>query len=136
MTYTFCGCIYKAWLLMLCRFTAPVKPDKITVEKTSESTVNWTYPRTWSLPRSYFPLTFQVKVVPQKKHCNYEAGPGEVEVMSSVSGFLAIKPECQPPDPILQRPAWASLDPRMLMGDFSFLFPYSGEPYRGTRFPS
>ncbi|XP_048850626.1 interleukin-12 subunit beta-like [Brienomyrus brachyistius] len=60
--------------------TEIVKPDRITVEKTSESTVNWTYPRTWSLPRSYFPLTFQVKVVPQKKHCNYEAGPGEVQV--------------------------------------------------------
>ncbi|XP_023680372.2 interleukin-12 subunit beta-like isoform X1 [Paramormyrops kingsleyae] len=68
--------------------TEIVKPDKIAVEKTNESTVNWTYPMTWSLPRSYFPLTFQVKVVPQKKHCNYEAGPGEVQVnLTEEQGF-------------------------------------------------
>ncbi|NWV08793.1 IL12B protein, partial [Ptilonorhynchus violaceus] len=46
-----------------------VKPDPPQCQYVaSNGTVSWTYPRTWSTPNSYFPLTFKVKVKSPKKH--------------------------------------------------------------------
>ncbi|KAJ8254704.1 hypothetical protein GJAV_G00196240 [Gymnothorax javanicus] len=44
-----------------------VKPDKIRVTAVDQETFKWEYPETWSTPDSYFPLTFQVKMVPQNQ---------------------------------------------------------------------
>ncbi|NWH71859.1 IL12B protein, partial [Piaya cayana] len=46
-----------------------VKPDPPQCQYVATNgTVTWTYPRTWSTPKSYFPLTFRVKVESTKKH--------------------------------------------------------------------
>ncbi|XP_064017371.1 interleukin-12 subunit beta isoform X2 [Pogoniulus pusillus] len=46
-----------------------IKPDPPQCHYTAANgTVTWTYPRTWSTPKSYFPLTFRVKVESPKKH--------------------------------------------------------------------
>ncbi|NWW41663.1 IL12B protein, partial [Panurus biarmicus] len=40
-----------------------IKPDPPQCQYVATNgTVTWTYPRTWSTPNSYFPLTFKVKV--------------------------------------------------------------------------
>ncbi|KFO85639.1 Interleukin-12 subunit beta [Buceros rhinoceros silvestris] len=40
-----------------------IKPDPPHCQYVaSNGTVTWTYPRTWSSPKTYFPLTFRVKV--------------------------------------------------------------------------
>ncbi|XP_068004104.1 interleukin-12 subunit beta [Melanerpes formicivorus] len=45
-----------------------IKPDPPQCHYTAANgTVTWTYPRTWSTPNSYFPLTFRVKVESPKK---------------------------------------------------------------------
>ncbi|XP_036404369.1 interleukin 12Ba [Megalops cyprinoides] len=54
--------------------TEIVKPDKIKITKADKGTFEWGYPETWSSPNSYFPLTFQVKVIPRKKNCECESG--------------------------------------------------------------
>ncbi|NXV05152.1 IL12B protein, partial [Cettia cetti] len=46
-----------------------IKPDPPQCQYVaSNGTVTWTYPRTWSTPNSYFPLTFKVKVKSTKRH--------------------------------------------------------------------
>ncbi|XP_009865798.1 PREDICTED: interleukin-12 subunit beta [Apaloderma vittatum] len=46
-----------------------IKPDPPQCQYVATNgTVTWTYPRTWSTPKSYFPLTFRVKVESQKKY--------------------------------------------------------------------
>ncbi|KAM3867057.1 interleukin 12Ba precursor [Diretmus argenteus] len=37
-----------------------VKPDKVRISKVNRTTVEWSYPSSWSSPYSYFPLTFQI----------------------------------------------------------------------------
>ncbi|XP_071195723.1 interleukin-12 subunit beta-like isoform X1 [Salvelinus alpinus] len=49
-----------------------VKTDKIHITKVEGNTFQWEYPATWSLPRSYYPLTFQVKVVHARDSCDSE----------------------------------------------------------------
>ncbi|NXU75361.1 IL12B protein, partial [Oreotrochilus melanogaster] len=45
-----------------------IKPDPPQCQyMAANETVTWTYPRTWSTPQSYFPLTFKVKVESAKK---------------------------------------------------------------------
>ncbi|NWU97749.1 IL12B protein, partial [Upupa epops] len=45
-----------------------VKPDPPQCQyEAAGKRVTWTYPRTWSKPKSYFPLTFRVKVESVKK---------------------------------------------------------------------
>ncbi|NWX36977.1 IL12B protein, partial [Notiomystis cincta] len=46
-----------------------IKPDPPQCQYVATNgTVTWTYPRTWSSPNSYFPLTFKVKVKSTKRH--------------------------------------------------------------------
>nr|XP_054499101.1 interleukin-12 subunit beta [Agelaius phoeniceus] len=46
-----------------------VKPDPPQCQHVATNgTVTWTYPRTWSTPNSYFPLTFKVKVKSTRRH--------------------------------------------------------------------
>ncbi|XP_005523748.1 PREDICTED: interleukin-12 subunit beta [Pseudopodoces humilis] len=46
-----------------------IKPDPPQCQYVATNgTVTWTYPRTWSTPNSYFPLTFKVKVKSTKIH--------------------------------------------------------------------
>ncbi|NXI59644.1 IL12B protein, partial [Chloroceryle aenea] len=45
-----------------------IKPDPPQCQyAATNGTVTWTYPRTWSTPKSYFPLTFRVKVESKNK---------------------------------------------------------------------
>ncbi|NXU46972.1 IL12B protein, partial [Drymodes brunneopygia] len=45
-----------------------IKPDPPQCQYVATNgTVTWTYPRTWSTPNSYFPLTFKVKVKSTKR---------------------------------------------------------------------
>ncbi|NXS89632.1 IL12B protein, partial [Erpornis zantholeuca] len=68
-----------------------IKPDPPQCQyMATNGTVTWTYPRTWSTPNSYFPLTFKVKVKSTKRHTYQEyeseeqslqlAAPGPAEV--------------------------------------------------------
>ncbi|NWU46106.1 IL12B protein, partial [Hylia prasina] len=46
-----------------------IKPDPPQCQYVATNgTVTWTYPRTWSTPNSYFPLTFRVKVKSTKRY--------------------------------------------------------------------
>ncbi|NXK65218.1 IL12B protein, partial [Sylvietta virens] len=46
-----------------------VKPDPPQCQYVATNgTVTWTYPRTWSTPNSYFPLTFKVQVKSTNRH--------------------------------------------------------------------
>ncbi|NWY74316.1 IL12B protein, partial [Erithacus rubecula] len=46
-----------------------IKPDPPQCQYVATNgTVTWTYPRSWSTPISYFPLTFKVKVKRPRKH--------------------------------------------------------------------
>ncbi|NXD08100.1 IL12B protein, partial [Nothocercus nigrocapillus] len=46
-----------------------IKPDPPKCQYVAKNgTVTWTYPKTWSTPKSYFPLTFRVKVESTKRH--------------------------------------------------------------------
>uniref|UniRef100_U3K2L4 Interleukin-12 subunit beta n=1 Tax=Ficedula albicollis TaxID=59894 RepID=U3K2L4_FICAL len=46
-----------------------IKPDPPQCQYVATNgTVTWAYPRTWSTPNSYFPLTFKVKVKRPRKH--------------------------------------------------------------------
>ncbi|NWS13510.1 IL12B protein, partial [Pachyramphus minor] len=48
-----------------------VKPDPPQCQYVATNgMVTWKYPKTWSTPKSYFPLTFKVKVKSTKKHRN------------------------------------------------------------------
>ncbi|KAL3972741.1 solute carrier family 6 (neurotransmitter transporter, GABA) member 13 [Sarotherodon galilaeus] len=37
-----------------------VKPDKVEIAQVNTTVIQWSYPRSWSSPYSYFPLTFQI----------------------------------------------------------------------------
>ncbi|KAJ8406070.1 hypothetical protein AAFF_G00309580 [Aldrovandia affinis] len=45
------------------------KPDGISITKVG-NTYKWEYPETWSVPHSYFPLTFEVKMIHLKHNCD------------------------------------------------------------------
>ncbi|OPJ88226.1 interleukin-12 subunit beta isoform D [Patagioenas fasciata monilis] len=46
-----------------------IKPDPPQCQYVATNgTVTWTYPRTWSTPKSYFPLTFRVKAESTEEH--------------------------------------------------------------------
>ncbi|XP_064181369.1 interleukin-12 subunit beta-like [Anguilla rostrata] len=65
-----------------------VKPDRITVTKVDRNNFEWGYPDTWSTPDSYFPLTFQVKVIPWKQRCDCEClarRSGKIELHTTQS---------------------------------------------------
>ncbi|KAK9517854.1 hypothetical protein VZT92_023193 [Zoarces viviparus] len=48
-----------------------VKPDKVTISKVNTTTIEWSYPSSWSSPYSYFPLTFQILQCKRRcKRCN------------------------------------------------------------------
>lgn len=48
-----------------------VKPDKVSVSKVNTTTIQWSYPSSWSSPFSYFPLTFQIAQLKGRcKKCN------------------------------------------------------------------
>ncbi|KFV86735.1 Interleukin-12 subunit beta [Struthio camelus australis] len=54
-----------------------IKPDPPQCQYVAKNrTVTWTYPKTWSTPTSYFPLTFRVKVESRKRH---KSKPEEVD---------------------------------------------------------
>ncbi|XP_038554508.1 interleukin 12Ba isoform X2 [Micropterus salmoides] len=44
-----------------------VKPDKVMISTVNTTMIEWSYPRSWSSPFSYFPLTFQIAQL--KKGC-------------------------------------------------------------------
>uniref|UniRef100_A0A8V0Y1M9 Interleukin-12 subunit beta n=1 Tax=Gallus gallus TaxID=9031 RepID=A0A8V0Y1M9_CHICK len=48
----------------------------------TNGTVTWTYPKTWSTPKSYFPLTFRVKVESTKKYKSkvYDADEQSIQI--------------------------------------------------------
>ncbi|NXR07557.1 IL12B protein, partial [Semnornis frantzii] len=69
-----------------------IKPDPPQCHYTAaNATVIWTYPRTWSTPKSYFPLTFRVKVESPKKH--------EIQVYNADEQSIQI-PVARPKDKI------------------------------------
>ncbi|KAK5925360.1 hypothetical protein CgunFtcFv8_017890 [Champsocephalus gunnari] len=37
-----------------------VKPDKVEISKVNNTTIQWSYPSSWSSPYSYFPLSFEI----------------------------------------------------------------------------
>ncbi|NWT15873.1 IL12B protein, partial [Vireo altiloquus] len=79
-----------------------IKPDPPQCQYVATNgTVTWTYPRTWSTPNSYFPLTFKVKVKSRKRR-NYQelhseeqglqleaSGPAEVWVQARDRCYLS-----------------------------------------------
>ncbi|NXM49948.1 IL12B protein, partial [Gymnorhina tibicen] len=79
-----------------------IKPDPPQCQyEAASGTVTWTYPRTWSTPNSYFPLTFKVKVKSTKGH-TYQVydtdeqsvqlpapGPAEVSVQARDRCYLS-----------------------------------------------
>ncbi|XP_019390924.1 PREDICTED: interleukin-12 subunit beta [Crocodylus porosus] len=58
-----------------------------------DNKVTWKYPKTWSTPESYFPLTFRVKTESAKKHTN------KVEFYDADEYFMNL-PETSTPDKI------------------------------------
>ncbi|NXH18131.1 IL12B protein, partial [Bucco capensis] len=52
----------------------------------TNGTVTWTYPRTWSTPKSYFPLTFRVKVESTNEHRNQIYGTDEESIQIPATG--------------------------------------------------
>ncbi|NXO30214.1 IL12B protein, partial [Cisticola juncidis] len=78
-----------------------IKPDPPQCQYVaSNGTVTWTYPRTWSTPNSYFPLTFKVKVKgPRRSKKEYDTdaqsvqlpapGPAEVRVQARDCCYLS-----------------------------------------------
>ncbi|KFZ48161.1 Interleukin-12 subunit beta [Antrostomus carolinensis] len=60
-----------------------IKPDPPQCQYVATNgTVTWTYPRTWSTPKSYFPLTFRVKVESTKKRKSqvYDADEQSIQI--------------------------------------------------------
>ncbi|NXH98829.1 IL12B protein, partial [Pachycephala philippinensis] len=86
-----------------------IKPDPPQCQYVATNgTVTWTYPRTWSTPNSYFPLTFKVKVKNAKRH-KYQVhdteeqslrlpapGPAEVWVQARDRCYLSSWSEWSP----------------------------------------
>ncbi|KAK2872954.1 hypothetical protein Q8A67_022851 [Cirrhinus molitorella] len=48
-----------------------VKPDKVSITKIQDDVFEWHPPETWSVPCSFFPLSYEVKVVPNNHSCDY-----------------------------------------------------------------
>ncbi|XP_051533703.1 interleukin-12 subunit beta-like isoform X1 [Myxocyprinus asiaticus] len=51
-----------------------VKPDKVNITKFKDDMFEWCPPETWSFPCSFFPLSYEVKVVPNSHSCDYTGG--------------------------------------------------------------
>ncbi|KAJ8337640.1 hypothetical protein SKAU_G00366060 [Synaphobranchus kaupii] len=87
--------------------TEIVKPDRITLTEVAKNTFELGYPDTWNTPESYFPLTFQVKVVPQKRTCGCECSKEPKKTESQLwqvkKGFLM----CVRAQDALCRSAWS-----------------------------
>ncbi|XP_016411167.1 interleukin-12 subunit beta-like [Sinocyclocheilus rhinocerous] len=49
-----------------------VKPDKVSITKIQDDVFEWHPPETWSFPCSFFPLSYEVKVVPNNHSCDYK----------------------------------------------------------------
>ncbi|TRY93113.1 hypothetical protein DNTS_007756 [Danionella cerebrum] len=47
-----------------------VRPDKVKVMKKEENVFEWLPPETWSFPCSFFPLAYQIKVLPKNSDCD------------------------------------------------------------------
>ncbi|KAM8993639.1 interleukin-12 subunit beta isoform 2-T3 [Ara ararauna] len=64
-----------------------IKPDPPQCQYVATNgTVTWTYPRTWSTPKSYFPLTFRVKVESTKKHNSQVCDTDEQSIQIPTAG--------------------------------------------------
>ncbi|XP_065814844.1 interleukin 12Ba isoform X2 [Labrus bergylta] len=50
-----------------------VKPDKVHINKVNTTMIEWSYPSSWSIPFSYFPLTFQIALF--KRDCEMCVNP-------------------------------------------------------------
>ncbi|XP_056587616.1 interleukin-12 subunit beta [Triplophysa dalaica] len=48
-----------------------VQPDKVTFNKIKDDVFEWHPPETWSFPCSFFPLSYEVKVIPHNHSCNF-----------------------------------------------------------------
>ncbi|XDV39162.1 hypothetical protein PO909_008438 [Leuciscus waleckii] len=48
-----------------------VQPDKVNITKIQDDLFEWRPPGTWSLPCSFFPLSYEVKVAPNNHNCNH-----------------------------------------------------------------
>ncbi|XP_073791555.1 interleukin-12 subunit beta [Danio rerio] len=48
-----------------------VKPDKVGITKIQDNEFEWRPPQTWSFPCSFFPLSYEIKVVPRSHDCDY-----------------------------------------------------------------
>uniref|UniRef100_A0A3P8ZMN6 Interleukin-12 subunit beta n=1 Tax=Esox lucius TaxID=8010 RepID=A0A3P8ZMN6_ESOLU len=44
-----------------------VKPDQVFIKKVNNSAIEWSHPVSWNRPSSYFPLTYQIKVITGKQ---------------------------------------------------------------------
>ncbi|XP_043090547.1 uncharacterized protein il12bb isoform X3 [Puntigrus tetrazona] len=47
------------------------KPDKVSITKIQDDAFEWYPPETWSFPCSFFPLSYEVKVVSNNHSCDY-----------------------------------------------------------------
>ncbi|XP_061106387.1 interleukin-12 subunit beta-like [Conger conger] len=54
-----------------------VRPDRIAITKVDGETFQMQYPKTWSRPASYFPLTFHIKVLSlvRGRDCTFQPEP-------------------------------------------------------------
>ncbi|KAL1252634.1 hypothetical protein QQF64_017327 [Cirrhinus molitorella] len=74
-----------------------VKPDKVSITKIQDDVFEWHPPETWSVPCSFFPLSYEVKVVPNNHSCDYtgsrvkENKTNESHYKSGVTGVTIIR---------------------------------------------
>uniref|UniRef100_A0A3P8XNM0 Ig-like domain-containing protein n=1 Tax=Esox lucius TaxID=8010 RepID=A0A3P8XNM0_ESOLU len=54
-----------------------VKPDQVFIKKVNNSAIEWSHPVSWNRPSSYFPLTYQIKVI---------TGKWKVDTVHSLNG--------------------------------------------------
>nr|ATL73180.1 IL-23p40b [Ctenopharyngodon idella] len=47
------------------------KPDKVSITMIEDDVFEWRPPQTWSFPCSFFPLSYEVKVVPNNHDCDF-----------------------------------------------------------------
>lgn len=90
--------LYVHTMLMVSLFSLSVRPDPPQCQYLAkDNKVTWKYPKTWSTPESYFPLTFRVKTESAKKHTNkVKVRPGAL-VSFNYSLFFII---CTPVAPV------------------------------------
>lgn len=52
-----------------------VKPEKVTITKAKNNEFEWEIPQTWNRPCTFFPLSYEVKVVSHRKDCGDASHP-------------------------------------------------------------